>query len=53
MDLGIKGKTALVTGGSRGIGKASALELAKEGCNVIVSARNEADLAKAEGIHID
>ena len=48
MDLGIKGKVALVTGANRGIGKASALELAKEGCNVVITGRNEADLAKAE-----
>lgn len=48
MDLGIKGKVALVTGGSRGIGKASALELAREGCNVVISARTKADLTQAE-----
>jgi len=48
MDLGIKGKVAMITGGSRGIGKASALELAKEGCNIVVSARTESDLQKAE-----
>lgn len=48
MDLGIKGKVALVTGANRGIGKASALELAKEGCNLVITGRNEADLAKAE-----
>ena len=48
MDLGIKGKVALVTGANRGIGKASALELAKEDCNVVITGRNEADLAKAE-----
>lgn len=39
---------ALVTGGSRGIGKSSALELAKEGCNIVISARTEADLLEAE-----
>ena len=44
MDLGIRGKVALVTGGSKGIGKASALELAKEGCNIVISARTKADL---------
>jgi len=48
MDLGIKGKVAMITGGSRGIGKASALELGKEGCNVVISARTESDLQRAE-----
>jgi 3-oxoacyl-[acyl-carrier protein] reductase len=47
MDLGIEGKVALITGGNRGIGKASALEMAKEGCNIAITGRNEADLAAA------
>lgn len=41
MDLGLKKKRAVVTGGSRGIGRACALELAKEGAKVCVTARNE------------
>ena len=39
MNLGIKGKFALVTGGSHGIGRAIALALAREGCNVAICAR--------------
>lgn len=41
MDLGINGKIALVTGGSRGLGKHSALSLAKEGVNVAICGRSQ------------
>lgn len=44
MDLGLKDKTALVTGGSRGIGRATALGLAVEGVRVAVVARERAAL---------
>jgi 3-oxoacyl-[acyl-carrier protein] reductase len=40
MDLGLKGKRALVTAASRGLGRASALALAAEGANVAVAGRN-------------
>lgn len=43
MDLGIKGKTALITGGARGIGASIAISLAKEGVNIIISDINEAN----------
>ena len=44
MDLKLEGKTAVVTGGSRGIGKAIARELALEGVDVAISARDQAAL---------
>ena len=39
MDLGLKGKNVIVTGGSRGIGRATALTFADEGANVALCAR--------------
>lgn len=51
MDLNIRGRTALVTAGSRGFGKAVAVELAAEGARVALCARGEADLlAAVEGV---
>ena len=47
MEFGLAGRTALVTGGSKGIGLAVALGLAREGCGVHLAARSAADLAAA------
>ena len=47
MDLGLKDKRALITASSRGLGYATALALAKEGCKVAVNGRDE---AKIKGI---
>jgi NAD(P)-dependent dehydrogenase (short-subunit alcohol dehydrogenase family) len=59
MDLDLNGKTAIVTGGSRGIGKAIALALAREGVDVAIVARDKqaleaarAEIAKAANVKV-
>jgi NAD(P)-dependent dehydrogenase (short-subunit alcohol dehydrogenase family) len=59
MDLQLQDKKAIVTGGSRGMGKAIARQLACEGCDVAIGARTEgplreaaADIARETGRHI-
>src|SRR5438270_14078374 len=47
MDLGLRGKCAVVTGASRGIGRAIAMALAAEGCRVAIAARGEDALDSA------
>jgi 3-oxoacyl-[acyl-carrier protein] reductase len=59
MDLGLNGKTAIVTGASRGIGKAIALGLAAEKCNLVICARGEealeaaAEEMRAAGVRVE
>ena len=50
MELGLKGKAALVGGSSKGIGRAIALGLAGEGCNVLICARDNAALAETASL---
>lgn len=58
MDLGLKGRAAIVTGSSRGIGRAIALGLAEEGCDVVLCARGEERLrqtakeVEAKGVRV-
>jgi len=47
MDLGLKGKVALVAGASSGLGLATATELAVEGANIVITARREGPLREA------
>ncbi|NQW23277.1 MAG: SDR family oxidoreductase [SAR202 cluster bacterium] len=47
MDLSLEGKIAIVTGGSKGIGRATALALAQEGVDVAICARGAEDLENA------
>lgn len=46
MDMGLTNKTALVTGSTKGIGKAIAIELAREGVNVLVNGRNDLEVER-------
>jgi 3-oxoacyl-[acyl-carrier protein] reductase len=57
MDLGLKGRTCVVTGASSGIGRETALQLCAEGANVVLVARGEERLTKvrseADAIGVD
>ncbi|WP_019910245.1 SDR family NAD(P)-dependent oxidoreductase [Paenibacillus sp. HW567] len=46
MDMGLSNKTALVTGSTKGIGKAIAIELAKEGVNVLINGRHHEEVER-------
>ena len=47
MELGLQNKNALVCGSTQGIGRATAISLAKEGANITLMARNEKALKEA------
>src|SRR5262249_56044785 len=47
MDLGIRGRTAMISAGSKGLGRATAIALAREGARVSIGARSAAALDEA------
>ena len=47
MDMGLEGKVAIITGGSDGLGRASALRMAMEGAKIVICARREDHLESA------
>ncbi|HEX9126008.1 MAG TPA: SDR family NAD(P)-dependent oxidoreductase, partial [Methylomirabilota bacterium] len=49
MELGLKGKTVLVTGGSKGIGRATARAMATEGARVMICSRSAPALEEVAG----
>lgn len=49
MDLGIRGRKAIINGGSAGMGRAAAFALAREGVDLVLSARGEARLRATAG----
>ena len=49
MDLNLAGKTALITGASKGIGRATADLMAQEGCNLVLVSRTQGDLDAGSG----
>ena len=60
LELNLNNKTALITGASKGIGKAIAKSMAKEGCNLVLTARSEdklielkAELQKQHNISVE
>ncbi|HEU5086906.1 MAG TPA: SDR family oxidoreductase [Roseiflexaceae bacterium] len=53
MDLGISGKVAVVAAASKGLGRASALELARAGCKVAICARDDAGITDAARVIAD
>ena len=49
MDLGLKGRVAIIGGGSKGLGRACADSLAQEGANLVICSRNAEELDQAAG----